>query len=140
MYDGNFSAELFKPKVPEDDVRLTNGAGFMVSQDRYHAHLKVVTEIKQVRSVADVLGRDTDGHRNEHVMNMRQSTEQTSFSSTLFTQALEVVAVLAMDAGFYIQLWISNDGKCKSVSLKVFRWMLMRLAGKKTWITVYANC
>ena len=48
MYDGNFSAELFKPKAPKDVILLANGAGFMVGQDQYHSHLKVATEIKEV--------------------------------------------------------------------------------------------
>ena len=50
VYDGNFSAELFKPKTPEDDVRLADGTGFMVGQERYNAHLKVATEIKEVQN------------------------------------------------------------------------------------------
>ena len=48
MYDGNLSAELFKPNAPEDDIQLANGAGFVVGQDQYHSHLKVATEIKEV--------------------------------------------------------------------------------------------
>ena len=57
VYDGNFSAELFKPKVPKDDIRLADGAGFMVGQDRYQAHLKVVTEIKEVGILSQLLCR-----------------------------------------------------------------------------------
>ena len=56
VYDGNFSAELYKPKFPEDDVQLTNGTGFMVGKKRYHEHLKMATEIKQV-SFATILGK-----------------------------------------------------------------------------------
>lgn len=48
MYDGNFSAEQFKPKVQADDVRLADGAGFMVADDRYRSHLKVAKNSKQV--------------------------------------------------------------------------------------------
>ena len=48
VYDGNFSAELYKPKVPEDDVQLANSTGFMVGREWYHEHLKVATEIKQL--------------------------------------------------------------------------------------------
>ena len=55
VYDGNFSAELYKPKLPKDNVQLTNGTGFMVGEKQYHEHLKVATEIKQV-SFATVSG------------------------------------------------------------------------------------
>ena len=43
-----FKTNLFKPKAPKDDIRLADGAGFMVGQDRYHSHLKAATEIKEV--------------------------------------------------------------------------------------------
>ena len=32
VYDGNFSAKLYKPKFPKDNVQLTNGTGFMVGE------------------------------------------------------------------------------------------------------------
>ena len=59
MYDGNFSAQLFKPKVPGDDVHLGEGTGFMVGDHRYKEHLKVAKDSKQVCnwsniSIADV--------------------------------------------------------------------------------------
>ena len=56
VYNGNFSAELYKPKFPEDNVQLTNGTGFMVGKKQYHEHLKVATEIKQV-SFATISGK-----------------------------------------------------------------------------------
>jgi hypothetical protein len=48
VFDGNFSAEQLKMKHPEDDVHLTDGDGFMVTDSRYKEHLKVAKEIKQV--------------------------------------------------------------------------------------------
>jgi hypothetical protein len=48
VYDGNFSAQLFKQKHPEDDVQLSDGSGFMVSRERYQEHLKVAKTMKQV--------------------------------------------------------------------------------------------
>ena len=48
VYDENFFAELYKLKAPKDDVHLADGVGFMVSQERYQAHLKAAIEIKQV--------------------------------------------------------------------------------------------
>ena len=48
VYDGNLSAELFKPKSPEDDIWLADSASFIVGQDQYHSHLKVATEIKDI--------------------------------------------------------------------------------------------
>ena len=47
--DGNFSADQTKMKCPDDDVHLTNGDGFMVTESLYQAHLKAAVEIKQVR-------------------------------------------------------------------------------------------
>jgi hypothetical protein len=46
--DGNFSADHMRMKRPEDDVKLTNGSGYMVEQQQYREHLANATEIKQV--------------------------------------------------------------------------------------------
>lgn len=35
-------------KRPQDDVHLTNGDGFMVTESLYQDHLKAAVEIKQV--------------------------------------------------------------------------------------------
>lgn len=48
VYDGNFSAELYKPKRPDDDIALADGLGYLVAEKRYHEHLKEAIEIKQV--------------------------------------------------------------------------------------------
>jgi hypothetical protein len=37
-----------KMKRPQDDVKLTNGSGYMVEQEQYREHLTNATEIKQV--------------------------------------------------------------------------------------------
>ena len=48
--DGNFQAEHMKMKNPENDVPLSDGAGFMVSKKPYELHLKSAVERRQVRS------------------------------------------------------------------------------------------
>jgi hypothetical protein len=46
--DGNFSADHIKMKMPEDDVKLTNGSGYMVEEQQFKEHLANAMEIKQV--------------------------------------------------------------------------------------------
>lgn len=50
--DGNFSADQTRMKRPQDDVHLTNGDGFMVTESLYQEHLKAAVEIKQVRRLS----------------------------------------------------------------------------------------
>jgi hypothetical protein len=45
--DGNFSAEHMKMRRSEDDVRLTNGTGFMVESTRYQEHLSSALDVRQ---------------------------------------------------------------------------------------------
>jgi hypothetical protein len=49
MFDGNFTAEQLKMKVPGDDVHLTDGDAFFTTREPYYNHLKVAKEIRQVR-------------------------------------------------------------------------------------------
>ena len=51
MMDGNFQAEHMKMRNPENDVPLSDGAGFMVSKKPYKLHLKSAVERQQVRSI-----------------------------------------------------------------------------------------
>jgi len=55
MMDGNFQAEHMKMRNPENDVPLSDGTGFMVSQMPYEEHLKSVVERKKVRTISSVL-------------------------------------------------------------------------------------
>ena len=48
MMDGNFQAEHMRMKNPEDDIPLSDGAGFMVSKKPYESHLKLAVERRQV--------------------------------------------------------------------------------------------
>lgn len=48
VFDGNFKAESLKMKHPEDDVWLSDGHGFMVTDRPYKEHLKIAKEIKEV--------------------------------------------------------------------------------------------
>jgi hypothetical protein len=50
-FDGNFSAEQLKMKCPEDDVHLSDGHGFLVTEAPYKAHLQVAKEIKEVCAI-----------------------------------------------------------------------------------------
>ncbi|KAG2099268.1 uncharacterized protein F5147DRAFT_747293 [Suillus discolor] len=47
VMDGNFKAEHLHPTHPEDEVWLTDGQCFMVSKDRYKAHLAIAKDIVQ---------------------------------------------------------------------------------------------
>ena len=51
MMDGNFQAEHMKMRNPENDVPLSKGTGFMVSQKSYELHLQSAFERWQVCSV-----------------------------------------------------------------------------------------
>jgi hypothetical protein len=55
MMDGNFQAEHMKMRNPENDVPLSDGAGFMVSKKPYDLHLKLAVERRQVRSISRIL-------------------------------------------------------------------------------------
>jgi hypothetical protein len=48
MFDGNFTAEQLKMKVPGEDVHLTDGDAFFTTRKPYYDHLKVAKEIRQV--------------------------------------------------------------------------------------------
>jgi len=54
MMDGNFQAEHMRMRNPENDVPLSDGAGFMVSKKPYEAHLKSAVERRQVRSISRI--------------------------------------------------------------------------------------
>jgi hypothetical protein len=54
MMDGNFQAEHMKMRNPENDVRLSEGTGFMVSRIPYESHLKSVAERRQVSPIFDI--------------------------------------------------------------------------------------
>src|SRR5258708_29282682 len=48
MMDGNFQVEHMRMKNPDDDIPLSDGAGFMVSKKPYKSHLKSAVERRQV--------------------------------------------------------------------------------------------
>jgi hypothetical protein len=48
VMDGNFSAEHMKMRRSEDDVKLTDGTGFMVESTHYREHISVANDIRQV--------------------------------------------------------------------------------------------
>jgi Kyakuja-Dileera-Zisupton transposase len=54
MMDGNFQAEHMKMRNPDNDVPLSDGTGFMVSQTPYELHLKSAVEKRQVSSTSGI--------------------------------------------------------------------------------------
>ena len=52
--DRNFQAEHMKMRNPENDVPLSEGIGFMVSQKPYEMHLQSTSERWQVHSISDI--------------------------------------------------------------------------------------
>ena len=46
----NFSADHIKMKMPEEDIKLINGSGYMVEEQQFKEHLANVMEITQVRN------------------------------------------------------------------------------------------
>ena len=54
MMDGNFQAEHMRMRNPENDVQLSDGAGFMVSKKPYELHLKSAVERRQVSSISSI--------------------------------------------------------------------------------------
>jgi hypothetical protein len=54
MMDGNFKAEHMRMRNPENDVPLSDGAGFMVSKKPYESHLKSAVERRQVSFISCV--------------------------------------------------------------------------------------
>ena len=46
--DGNFQAKHMRMRNPENDVPLSDGAGFMVSKKPYELHLKSAVKRQQV--------------------------------------------------------------------------------------------
>lgn len=47
--DGNFTSEHLKMKNPEDDVRLSDGHGFMVGSKQYADHIQSAKDTRVVR-------------------------------------------------------------------------------------------
>lgn len=49
--DGNFTADHVKMRIPENNVWLTNGEGYLVENKRFTQHLSVTKEVKEVCQV-----------------------------------------------------------------------------------------
>lgn len=48
MVDGNFTAQHMNMKQPELDIFLSDGLGYMVTEEEYQVHLASATESKEV--------------------------------------------------------------------------------------------
>jgi hypothetical protein len=46
--DGNFKAELLRPKKPESDVALTAGEGYVTEKEKYAKHVADGKDFPQV--------------------------------------------------------------------------------------------
>jgi hypothetical protein len=67
--DGNFQAEHMKMRNPENDVPLSEGAGFMVSRLPYESHLRSAFERRQVSSISGIsAGGSSCSKRGQHAM------------------------------------------------------------------------
>ncbi len=53
VMDGNFVSEHLQMKNPVDDVKLSDGHGFMVTAEQYEAHLKVANDTRKVGFLCD---------------------------------------------------------------------------------------
>ena len=73
--DGNFQAEHMRMRNPENDIPLSDGAGFMVSKSPYESHLKSAVERRQVRYMFRILADICScSDRDQHAMITMQST------------------------------------------------------------------
>ena len=54
MIDGNFTADHFKMKWPENNVCLTPGGRYMVEPTRYEAHLQAAIDFQEVSSLLNI--------------------------------------------------------------------------------------
>ncbi|KAI9447428.1 hypothetical protein H4582DRAFT_2051188 [Lactarius indigo] len=67
--DGNFQAEHMKMRNPENDIPLSEGTGFMVSQEPYESHLKLAVERQQVGTTSCILAEESShSSRGRHAM------------------------------------------------------------------------
>ena len=73
--DGNFQAEHMRMRNPENNVPLSDGAGFMVSKKPYELHLKLAVKRQQVSFRSYILtGFHSHSARNQHAMIITQLT------------------------------------------------------------------
>jgi hypothetical protein len=69
MMDRNFQADHMKMKNPENDVPLSEGTEFMVSQIPYKLHLQLASERWQVSSISGISdGGSSHSKRGQQAM------------------------------------------------------------------------
>lgn len=79
VFDGNFKAESLKMKNPEDDVWLSDGHGFFVTNRPYKEHLKVAKEVKEASHMNYFAQWLMVPFRQELVIHIMPSTGQIWF-------------------------------------------------------------
>ncbi|KAH9173120.1 hypothetical protein EDB89DRAFT_2114027 [Lactarius sanguifluus] len=67
IMDGNFQAEHMKMRNPENDIPLSDGTGFMVSQGAYESHLKSAAERRQRSTCHDHRAVNNVNRHNGHL-------------------------------------------------------------------------
>ncbi|KAG0695622.1 hypothetical protein DFH29DRAFT_984908 [Suillus ampliporus] len=65
MVDGNFTAQHMKMKIPEDDVSLADGKGYMVTEGPYQAHIHDSVEEREKSTCSN--------HRAVNAANVQRS-------------------------------------------------------------------
>ncbi|KAG0697969.1 hypothetical protein DFH29DRAFT_878331 [Suillus ampliporus] len=65
VVDGNFTAQHMKMKIPEDDVSLADGKGYMVTEGPYQAHIDDSVEEKEAKATLELQGLG-----QQHVLGM----------------------------------------------------------------------
>ncbi|KAG1866919.1 hypothetical protein F4604DRAFT_1585294 [Suillus subluteus] len=76
VVDGNFTAQHMKMKIPEDDVSLADGKGYMVTEGPYQAHIHDSVEEREASSSRLIifLKKSTcSNHRAVNATNIQRS-------------------------------------------------------------------
>jgi hypothetical protein len=53
VVDGNFTAQHMNMREPEQDIFLSDGSGYMVTDSEYQAHLASATESKEASQMVE---------------------------------------------------------------------------------------
>ncbi|KAG1744530.1 uncharacterized protein EDB91DRAFT_1050678, partial [Suillus paluster] len=73
VVDGNFTAQHMKMKIPEDDVSLADGKGYMVTEGPYQAHIHDSVEEKEASDDFERLKSTCSNHRAVNATNIQRS-------------------------------------------------------------------
>jgi hypothetical protein len=111
VVDGNFSAQHMKMRKPEDDVPLSDGLAYMVTNGPYQKHISQAANNEEV-CVIVCLGQDLRIYaplispRDQHVRTIGQSMMPIPIKLTCEPRAWALLPALVMVALFPI-LWLT---------------------------------